>query len=381
MRYFVEITNEADKTRTAVELAAINSRYLTEAFVSQVVDTLYLLTDSMDFSDANESGWEALILLCYRVWEPSHRALLLWTLKTLTFELKTYAIIERFARMLFSILRPEPELEEASRLLLDLGGVEVIDIAVLDTDGYTILHQAAIWHTHGQVSLALSKGPNLHPLGFNSEFSPRGETSTSLAMYLSPSFAQWRIDLIMNEVDLEKFVESEMKQNHFVHPGWDKQSLSDLFAYTHDDLDVDLRGVFTCNDCNRCIDYIKVQPYWRHLLERIKQGFDPETPSLDDSDTCEEWEAEAESRLELESERQVESDEDPHGYPATISIRFECIYAEHEVVCMDCWQYYTRTGVRGPPRSWKRRFAYDVYRNKSSDDSSEDEYSPYHIHS
>ena len=344
----------------------------------------------MDFSrDVN--GWDILLNICAGIFmgnaETAKRALLIRMLHLVTFELKTYATMGRVARMLACLLRPAPELEEAFNFLLTLVGTEVINTRFCDADGFTVLHRVVVCHLKEEVSMAISKGPYLYPLGFDNECSPRMETPASLAMYLSPTFAQWRCGLIASEVDLENFVEQELRLNHVVHPRWEKQSLLDLFAYMDNSEFDDLRALY-CSDCNRLIYQVRVQPHWRHLLERIKQGFNFANPSQEDSDICEGLEVEAESKSESNSGWEVESSEDPHGYPATISIRSECIYAVHELVCMDCWLYYIRTGTRGRPRSWKRCFSSDILHELSSDDSSEDsseessedEYSPYHLH-
>ena len=284
--------------------------------------------------------------------------------------------------------------------------------------GLTILHESVAFANEGRVGLMLSKGPDLYPLGFDYSLTPLKETPTSLAMYSSWAFADWLYGLIAIEVDLEEFIEQEWERNYVVHAGWNKQTLLELFALDYAP-DLDLRGVWACSDCTGRITAIRVQPYWRHLLERIKQRQVPDTPAKDDSEVYAKENAdparitesaisssdqaykpditgdapfvdlsELPSEPESESESELESEEDAHGYPATIPIRSDCVYARHEVICMDCWLHYRQTGTRKPPHNRKGRFVIYVDENSrlnehftSGDVSSEDEYSPYHIHS
>ncbi|KAL9626781.1 MAG: hypothetical protein Q9164_007795, partial [Protoblastenia rupestris] len=172
--------------------------------------------------------------------------------------------------MLSLILRPNNMLEEAYDLLLEMGGAEVIDAPISDTDGFTLLHESVAYAIKGQVGLTLSKGPDLYPLSFGYFFTPQKETPTSLAMYSSWAFTDWLDGLIAIKVDLEEFIEQELERTYVVHAGWNKQTLLDLFALDYAP-DLVLRGVYVCSDCTRRFSTIRVQPSWRHLLEQIKQ--------------------------------------------------------------------------------------------------------------
>lgn len=404
-------------------LAANESEYQTYAMISEVFNTFRLLIDSMDFLDEDGDGWEVLDTLCRSSYilydnEETKIPLILWMLKFLSFELKTHAVRRNYASMLNWILVPNPALEEAADLLLNLGGVEVIDEAIYDTGGYNVLHELTMYTFPNEISTVLSKGPDLHRLGFDYNLTPQEETPTSLAMYSSWIFKYWLDGLISIEMDIEKFVEEELVRNHAVHAGWEKETLLDLFTYDYKH-SVDLLEAWTYKDCSDCAKRhrgVEVQPYWRHLLERIKQRLDPDTPAQDDSEVREKENADLGSIAEAassssdlahkpdvvgdiplvdlskfpsESESEPESGEDPHGYPATISIRSDCVYAKHEMICMDCWLYYIQTGTRRPLGPFKRRF---VVRPDADDppleeyssprvEPSEEEYSPYHIHS
>lgn len=376
----------------------------------------------MDFSDRNGDGWEVFAWLCDSCNNESGEteakiALLLWMLKLSSFELKTYFVEDRFARMLFYVLDPRPGLEEASDLLLNMGGAGLID-AFGYFNGYTILQERVAWaRPREDIRTVLSRGPDFHRLGLDDFFTPQEETPTSLAMYSEWVFADWLYGLGTIEVDLEIFTEQELERNHVVHVGWKKDTLLDLFAYDYEH-HVGLRKEFwTCGDCAQEIDIVIVQPYWRHLLERIKRRLDPNSPAQHDSEAREpenadlegiveaassssnlaqepdvtenapfvdlsELPSESESEWESESESESEFEGDIHGYPATVPIQSDCVYAREEVICMDCWIYYIRTGTRGPPhRTGTRRPPHVDEYSSSIEELSEDEFSPYLIHS
>ena len=67
---------------------------------------------------------------------------------------------------------------------------------------------------------------------------------------------------------------------------------------------------------------------------------------------------------------QYETEVDPHSYPPMVSLWSDCMYREDEYVCMDCWLHYVRTGTRWSPDA----------NSEGDDDESEDEISPFHIH-
>lgn len=375
----------------------------------------------MDFLDENGNGWKVLDCLCSNSKETHGEteakiALLLWMLKLLSFELKTYLVEHQFTSMLFWVLNPHPGLEEASDLLLNLGGAECIDAISPFEDGYTVLQRSIAFAVERErISAILSKGPDFHRLGLDNDYTPQEETPTSLAMYSEWAFSDWLHGLGTINVNLEIFTEQELERNHVVHVGWEKDTLLDLFVYDYGPY-LDLRHSWDCRDCTERIWYVKVQPYWRHLLERIKRGLDPDTPAQEDSEARETENADlggiveaassssdpvqepdvaenvpfvnlselpSESEWEWEFESESEFEEDSHGYPATVSIRSDCVYARDEVICMDCWLHYIRTGTRGPPPVWSDDDGDSSLDEDSPsiDKSLEDAYSPYLIHS
>lgn len=378
--------------RTAIELAIDRRNDTTYATLSGVLNTLRLLNDSMDFFDENGNGWQVLDLLCESaICGPGETevqiALLLGMLKLSSSEMRINPIRSHLASILSWVsIKPIPGLEQASNLLLNLGGAELID-ATYNEHGYTILQQN-VGYAEGLGGLCsvLSKGPDLYRLSVDHDFTPQEESPTSLSMYSSWAFWNWQYALASIQVDLEEFVEQELERNHAVHAGWEKETLLDLFAYGYRP-DLDIGRSLICSDCSDRIRRVNVQPYWRHLIERIKQGLDPDDPAQAGSEVGEEEDADLGSIVEaatsssdvsLDDLNELSSDpeEDTHGYPAAVSIRSDCIYARHELLCMDCWLHYRRNGTRRTPQDWNQGFATDA-----GEDSSLDEYSPFLIHS
>ena len=389
-------------------LLASDSKNVTYTTLSNAFDTLRHLTDSMDFSEADAIGW----LVIYRLYEcvtctdgetEAQPALLLWMLKLLSDELKANYIRSEFASLLDNFLHPHPGLEPASNLLLKLGGADIIDVARGARDGYTALHDRLVSvEDPDDVSIVLAKGPNLHLLGFDKVYTPEKESPMSLAMYSSWAFADWLYGLAGIEVDLSTFIDQELASNAFVHQGWDKETLRDLFDYPVRP-DLDFRNFWYCSDCGDLNTRVRIQPYWRHLLERIKQRIDPDDPfrrvsgvdetqisnirsgmeASNDSDhepdisgsvSPNEFNDDVGSEAEFELEVHLGSD--AHGYPENVPICSDCVYGPNEIVCMDCWLRYRRTGTRFEVED----SSMDEYPS-SEDESSDDEFSPYLIHS
>ena len=379
-------------------LPAENSQYTTYAVLSEVFDTLRLLSDSMDFLNENGDGWEVfddlcLYTSCLHGDSEANIALLLWMLRLSGYELKTYFIRNRFAHMLNWTLDTNPGLEEASNLLIDLGGPELIDDGLVLTDGCTILHENVAYGIEDLVNMVLAKGADRHPLGLWYELMPVEESPTSLAMYSSWAFTYWRRGLVAIEVDLDDFIDQELRRCASVHVGWKKEAMHDLFAY-RDRPDLKPRERWKCKDCSKKITAVVIQPFWRHLLERIKQRIDPDSPAQADTEVSKNAIADYRSITEaasssndtrpvlneLSSESGSKSglEEDIHGYPSTIPIRSDCVYDWDETICMSCWHYYRQTGTRFVG-GLDDGSSLDEY-SSSEDESSEDEYSPYLIH-
>ena len=290
-------------------------------------------------------------------------------------------------------------LGKASDLLLSLGGVGVIDAPIYGKDGYTILHERLLYSYMHELSVLVARGPDLHRLGIDTFYTPYKESPTSLAMYSSNVFTRWLHALANIDVDLESFIDQELEQNLKVHPGWEKEILRALFAHG-DRPDLHVEYIQACSDCTGGLDdfSVTVQPYWRHLLDNLKERRYHEDPAPPGPEVAEEEDADRGNAGETVSsnssdptyepditwnvplvnlEEESESEEDGSKQRTTTSLRSDCMYDIHELVCIKCWLHYEATGTRQTSRV--RKF---VLQDVSTDeDSSENEYSPFLIHS
>ena len=396
-----DITN-----RTPIRLAARHIEKFSHITGSEVFDTFRHLVDSMDFSEEDGDGWEVMKGLSTASDGYVAAKVLIWMLRLLNFELKTNFVERHFAHMLSSMLlyASNPEKFEASDLLLNLGGHRIINALEGVTHGYAVLHEAMIY-TMGEdnVSALAARGPDLHLRAFDTFYTPFEESPTSLAMYSSNKFSHWLRALADVDVDLEKFIDQELELNPEVHAGWEKETLLELFA--HDNRpDLDHRRVWTCSDCLWNYFPFGVQPYWRHLLERIKERKHPYDPvsavSEFDEDDNVDFGSLGEATCgstdltpaldttgndtlfnpnEVPAEEVSDSEADASDNSATTPIGSVCLYGKLEIVCMECWLHYTRTGSRRQPA--RNESLSKNEDSSSSDESSECEYSPYLIHS
>ena len=103
-------------------------------------------------------------------------------------------------------------------------------------------------------------------------------------MYSSWAFANWLHGVKSNAVDLVKFIDQELARNYDMCPGWSRKTMLELFQYEYRPDKCILQGGY-CSDCNIGLwsEEVKVQPYWRHSIERIKQSKEPDYGTYADS--------------------------------------------------------------------------------------------------
>ncbi|KAL8836524.1 MAG: hypothetical protein Q9170_002879, partial [Blastenia crenularia] len=271
-----------------------------------IYDTFRLLLESMDFANEDGNAWEVLrefcnFTVCYKSGVgideqvKTRVALLLWMLMLSSSEIKMNATERHYADILGWTVGENDDLAEVSRLVLRLGGPEPINTPASEDGGYTILHYEAEWGgSHEYMGIALEQGLDIHRLGLDRTASPEEESPFSLVLYSSWLFADWLDFLHTSGKDFEEFVTQEIQRNHTIHLGWEKKTLLNLSTYDHSN-NYEPQGSGYCSDCNKRIDNIKVQPHWRHFLERIKQGIVPYDSSaeasseVDDEGSEEDW--------------------------------------------------------------------------------------------
>jgi hypothetical protein len=166
----------------------------------------------------------------------------------------------------------------------------------VDANGYSAVVYSIANNKWDSVETLVKSGADLHHVGFDDDFSPIEESATSLALYSSGNFFEWRGILRALETDIEKFIENELQNGRLHRDGWNAEALQTLFrlefsprhrhedcedcacgnrvlVYKHDNIDEELNRD-NDDDDKRCgnITDVMVEVDWRKLLERIKHG-------------------------------------------------------------------------------------------------------------
>lgn len=364
-------------------------------------------------------------------------------LKLSSSELKMFPLSQYGYVSLLNILLPIEKTFETADYVLNLGGTDVLNALSDGVDGYTLLHYNLVYGDLIENWL-LPKGPDLHKQGLDTDLTPQWESPMSLAMYTSLWFICWTQKLEEAGVVLKEFAELEMDRNLALYPGWKKQTLHALLE-SASSLDIDCPDSVHCHECGQAYWSRAVEPRWRYFLEGVKHGLSPYTAQtvLQDNDEEDEQlsrqkenvtssykprpQADSfENAFDNVSELSIEmsngpglnqdSEEDPlslgkdadenrerppcdpvkekiesvplagdiHGYPATMQTGYRCPYDSSDVICMDCWQNFVLTGHRRLQEADKDRLSDECSSDEycsSKDESSEDQYSPFYIHS
>ena len=359
----------------------------------------------MEFSDRGDDGWEILTRIAIQVsaLNGEHEAkldLLLWMLQVMIPDVKQNFIESIYCFLVYQLLHPIAE--DAAGLLLNACGDKAVDARTSPED-YTVLMDSILCGG-ARVRTILKYGPNIHATGIERLFSPFSETPTSLALYSSWAFASWQEGLDEINVDLEEFVDLEMQQTPLADAGWRTETLLALFEYGFEPYfrlwdPWDLWDQLYCCDCSKYIDSVRVQPFWQHLLEKIKCGIDPD--SLYNNEWLNGKEDDERGKEPYEGQATVNGSMEPSSLPEnsassrdsgklrdpylTCDIKerrshfpsgcrdqrdSSCAYAEHEVVCIWCWHHYKKHGRRRTPGDL-------IDESEDPNDSSDDEYSPF----
>lgn len=133
------------------------------------------------------------------------------------------------------------------------------------------------------LNFLLNNGANLHLVGQVSQLSAKYETPTSLAMYCSFTFIKWRGALLRSSVDLESFVEEELRHSPFRDAGWNEDSLLDLFC-------CDIQSNFDtlpfqdCDDCSPSkVSSTQIELSWQEWLNHFKEQTNIENSSTNEN--------------------------------------------------------------------------------------------------
>ena len=272
-------------------LIAVNRIPATNKTLPRLLDTLRLFIECIDLSDAeDDDGWDVLIeiveqnTLQYCDREATF-ALFNWMVRLISDDVKRYFINAKYAEMLLLVvIWPS---EDITTLVLSLGPDKAIEVR--PPGGYSVLlTENAYGNTRD--SQILSYGPDPHASGIDSWFSPRLETPTSLAMYSSWAFWGWRDTILNAKIDMATFIGHEIDKGPLTELGWEYDTLHTLFSWDFDP-DFLFEDYYSCDDCSALQTFCRVQPFWMHLLEIIRQNiyrYVPyETGSRVDDHLCE----------------------------------------------------------------------------------------------
>ena len=355
-----------------------------------VMDTLRLFIDWIDFSDPRGDGWDALFLIYHHNYSSigvggASLELLLWLLQQSSCHLRTNFIAEKYAETLNRMCH----VKDAASLFLELGPERAID-TVDKPYGYSML----MWRiAYGKDLIDMVPfGPNLHLLGFDRAFSPRFESPTSLAMYSSAAFAHWRDFLKDSDVDMDEFVIHETEQGPLKEAGWNSHNLRRLFDLIYTPA-FHLQDIWSCCDCGDPIWRLRVQPHWLGSLDWIQQGDDPHDLNSNIAKTIQAPNANGTllSRYQRSyqlctgatatSTSEILSHESKADFMTNSTVTMEACrsYEPDDIVCIDCWAFHRRAGVRRVP-STADDTTSDLDDTSDSSSSTEDAYSPFLIH-
>ena len=200
-------------------------------------------------------------------------------------------------------------------------------------------------------------------------------------------------------IDTKDFIEQELERSPLVDAGWKADTLLAFFQYDFEQAYRSI-GVKYCHSCGTRNYGIRVQPFWRHLLEKVRLGIGTDmsseigpkaggtldnntnrslkvqgtitkenSPYYDHDEVCGDG---VEILLSYMSSRgQVQYAVE--AYSTRIASGFSCGYERDAAVCMKCWHDYQRTGIRRTTKWWEEPAL-------QTDNTTEDEFSSINIH-
>ncbi|KAE8446656.1 hypothetical protein EG329_011699 [Mollisiaceae sp. DMI_Dod_QoI] len=158
-------------------------------------------------------------------------------------------------------------------------------------DGFSPILLCVAYENWAAAKAFAKHGADLHHVGKSVDHSPVAETVTSLSLYNSRGFFEWRNILRDLEIDIAGFIEDELQRSSRLREdGWDAETLSilfelEFFAVDHyDDIgnymctrqrdtdDDDYDQHFDNGGICGMLSGIMVEVGWQDLLEKIKHG-------------------------------------------------------------------------------------------------------------
>lgn len=313
---------------------------------------------------------------------------MLWLIRSSSLEIQTCYLEESLHEILSYCAQLKAT--DAIGALLDLSPRGSVD--TFGDLGYSALYLTAARQHWALAITLLTMGADPHLSCIVLDVSPRSETPISIAMYSSWRFWSFRDILSRPNVDIEYYIHSGLGQaGPLINDGWQEETLRVLFQY-----EFEPESSRPCDHDWKCshgqvyhvVEMVEVEPRWQLIIERIKRGIDADALSLEASDVERVQESSVESRFTITSQpsdSNIRNDDDPSSEPPSSGFKAAQVVPtspaidldvppnlleRNAVVCIRCWLYLKEHGHL-PPQEPR-----EVY----SDDTSEDEFSPFHIH-
>ncbi|KAG8533003.1 uncharacterized protein KY384_001785 [Bacidia gigantensis] len=353
---------------------------MTMVNLPEVVDTLRIFSDDLDFSDVAAKGWGFLEDIgdetaCLNGDMAAKRALFSWILHYTGSSVRENFLESKYWQILYWVLSLRDD--DIVRLFLQCGRKDAINSRD-ESGGYSGIHYRAA-QTDDDLEIILKHFPDLHLSGLNPQASPVLETPTSIAMYSSPAFVNWRHDLYSTGIDMYAFINEEIQRKPLSEAGWTPETLTILFNFNVDPATRPEHYMY-CPDClMRWEDkVIIVQPFWMHILTKIMSGLydqallecEMEGSWIENEDESESEDGRIESNEESRGGKgNVNSEPLPSGsveddfrdssstqasandipkssgeYGGQDGTAYS--FDREEMICVDCWIRYRDTGQR-----------------------------------
>ena len=365
------------------------------------VDTCRIFENSLNIWDENGDGWD---LLSYaHNWQFTTEtdpvtAFCSWFIKSSSPDIRDNFIEDQAWK---AIYRAYDGVAEVVDLLLGLIPAETLTNHV---DLYHNLLPLLFSHIARRnwkiVDLLLAWGADPHHVYSTSLFSPVAESLLSFAMYSSWSFWAFRSALYNRDIDFKDFASKEVEEGRpLLDAGWQMETLTALLELEFEpDISPRVPEAYNrrCDVCNRFIYNrsfyhpvycpVVVQPYWQSFLESVKSGIAPDdlrsiaqneqasnsqrNPThLNGSTTHTADDSVLSQNPALSDDQAALLGQESPSNGVDIS---STIFDRKEIWCVWCWRHSKETGRRWSPSSETESF--------DEDDTSEDEFSPYLIH-
>lgn len=389
------------------QLRMIYSGVFVRNRLANAIDTCRIFETSFDFWDGDGDGWN---ILGYSPNFHVHKRLITetealpsfcsWFVKLSSSDIKDNFISEQIS---VAILGANEEFADFFELLLGLGPAGALH------ENYDRLQNCLPLFPHHIicqnwkiVNLLLAWGADPHLIDTDNSCILVAESPLSLAMYASWTFCAFRDALNSTGLDVKDFARKELEEGRpLLDAGWQIETLTALLEldFKPDTSPSDTEGhALLCNSCDQHLlsrnpnGYrIMVQPCWQSFLESIKAGTYTQRVC---SDTQDKQPFNSQRNLAVFNDSITDTaddsasshdpapseDQTAHPDQASSTDRTDIssiIFDRQEVWCIECWYHFKETGHKFSPASDSS--ASETV-SSDEDDASEDDFSPYLIH-